>query len=64
MVDPRAELLALQLKPKPTGKDERRVRQLLKAKGRSWPGPLEPRVSGIRCIGRSGGLMPFVVGRL
>lgn len=42
--DPRAELLALQLKPKLTGKDERRVRQLLKAHGRAWLGPLEPAV--------------------
>lgn len=42
--DPRAELLSLQLKAKPTGKDERRARQLLRVHGRAWLGPLEPAV--------------------
>lgn len=42
--DPRAELLSLQLKAKPTSKDERRVRQLVKQSGRAWLGPLEPAI--------------------
>lgn len=42
--DPRAELLSLQLKAKPTGKDERRARKLLRVHVRTWLGPLEPAV--------------------
>jgi uncharacterized protein (TIGR02996 family) len=39
---PRAELLMLQLKARPTKKDERRAKHLVRAQGRQWLGPLEP----------------------
>lgn len=42
--DPRAELLTLQLKAKTTSKEQQRVRQLLRAHGRSWLGLLEPAI--------------------
>jgi uncharacterized protein (TIGR02996 family) len=42
--DPRAELLVLQLKPRQTGRDARRVRELVRAHGRTWLGPLEPAI--------------------
>lgn len=42
--EPRAELLMLQLKPKPTNKEQLRARQLLRQHGRGWLGPLEPAI--------------------
>lgn len=42
--DPRAELLVLQLKGRQTGREQRRVRELVRANGRAWLGPLEPAI--------------------
>lgn len=42
--DPRAQLLLLQLKPDPSGRDDARARQLLRQYGRQWLGPLEPAI--------------------
>ncbi|MBL8923669.1 MAG: TIGR02996 domain-containing protein [Myxococcaceae bacterium] len=42
--DPRAELLVLQLKPRRTGKELRRERELVRTHGRAWLGPLEPAI--------------------
>lgn len=42
--DLRGELIALQFKPRPTQKEQRRIRELLKAHGRAWLKDIEPAV--------------------
>lgn len=42
--DLRGELIALQFKTKPTGREQRRIRELVRQHGRAWLGEIEPAI--------------------